>query len=203
LVLTISAVSCWRSAHCEADPAQFVIPFRKSHKNDFRDAEAIAEAVLRPTMRFVPTKTVEQLDLQALHRVRSRLVSERTAVVNQIRAFLLERGIAVRQRLRSLRHALPGILAQRTDVLTPRMTHMIEGLVQDWHYLDERIDAVTEEIKTLVAADEACQLLMSVPGVGPIIASAMVASIGNGAAFRRGRDFGLARLGPAPDLHRR
>lgn len=84
-------------------PVQFVIPFRKSHKNDFRDAEAIAEAVQRPTMRFVPTKSVEQLDLQALHRVRSRLVGQRTAVINQIRAFLLERGIAVRQRLRSLR----------------------------------------------------------------------------------------------------
>jgi transposase len=178
-------------------PAQSVIPFRKSHKNDFRDAEAIAEAVLRPTMRFVPTKTVEQLDLQALHRVRSRLVSERTAVANQIRAFLLERGIAVRQRLRSLRQALPDILAQRTDVLTPRMTHMIEGLMQDWHHLDERIEAVTGEIEALVAADEACQCLMSVPGVGPIIASAMVASIGNGAAFRRGRDFG-AWLGLVP-----
>jgi transposase len=158
-------------------PAQFVSPFRKSHTNDFRDAEAIAEAVLRPTMRFVPTKTVEQLDLQALHRVRSRLVSQRTAVINQIRAFLLERGIAVRQRLRLLRQALPDILAQRTDVLTPRMTHMIAGLMQDWHHLDDRIEAVTEEIQALAAADEACQRLMSVPGVGPIIASAMVASI--------------------------
>jgi transposase len=178
-------------------PAQFVAPFRKSHKNDFRDAEAIAEAVQRPTMRFGPTQTVEQLDLQALHRVRSRLVSQRTAVVNQIRAFLLERGVAVRQGLRSLRQVLPDILARRTDVLTPRMTHMIEGLMQDWHHLDERIDAVTEEIGALVAADEACQRLMSVPGVGPIIASAMVATIGNGAAFHRGRDFG-AWLGLVP-----
>jgi transposase len=108
------------------------------------------------------------------------LVSQRTAVTNQIRAFLLERGIAVRQRLRSLRQALPNILAQRTDVLTPRMTHMIEGLMQDWQHLDERIDAVTEELQALVAADEACQRLMSVPGVRPIIASAMVATIGNG-----------------------
>jgi transposase len=144
-------------------PAQFVKPFRKSHKNDFRDAEAIAEAVLRPTMRFVPTKTVEQLDLQALHRVRARLVSQRTAVINQIRTFLLERGIAVRQGLRSLRQALPDILSQRTDVLTPRMVRLIEGLIQDWHHLDERIDAVTGEIEDLVAADEACQRLMSVP----------------------------------------
>ena len=148
-------------------------------------------------MRFVPTKTVEQLDLQALHRVRSRLVSQRTAVLNQIRTFLLERGIAVRQGLRSLRQALPDILSQRTDVLTPRMVHLIEGLAQDWHHLDERIDTVTGEIEDLVAADEACQRLMSVPGVGPIIASAMVAAIGNGAAFSRGRDFG-AWLGLVP-----
>ena len=101
-------------------------------------------------------------------------MSQRTAVINQIRTFLLERGIAVRQGLRSLRQALPDILAKRTDVLTPRMVHLIEGLMQDWHHLDERSDAVTEEIEALVAADEACQRLISVPGVGPIIASAMV-----------------------------
>ena len=103
----------------------------------------------------------------------------------------------MRQRLRSLRQALPDIRAQRTDVLTPRLTHMIEGLMQDWQHLDGRIDAVTCEIEALVAADEACQRLMSVPGVGPIIASAMVASIGNGAAFQPGRDFG-AWLGLVP-----
>jgi transposase len=124
-------------------------------------------------------------------------VSQRTAVINQIRTFLLERGIAVRQGLRSLRQALPDILAKRTDALTPRMVRLIEGLMQDWHHLDERIDTVTGEIEALVAADEACQRLISVPGVGPIIASAMVAAIGNGAAFSRGRDFG-AWLGLVP-----
>ncbi len=128
-------------------PTQSVKSFRKSHKNDFRDAEAIAEAVQRPTMRLVPTKTVEQLYLQALHRVRSRLVSQWAAVINQIRAFLLECEIAVRQRLRSLRQVLPDILAQRTDVLTLRMTHMIERLMQAWHHLDERVEAVTGEIE--------------------------------------------------------
>jgi transposase len=135
-------------------PGQFVKPFLKGQKNDFRDAEAVAEAVQRPTMRFVPTKSVDQLDLQALHRVRSRLVSQRTAIVNQIRAFLLERGIAVRQGLRFLRHALPDILANRADVLTPRMVHMIEELAGDLHHLDTRIDSVTGEIET-VARDEA------------------------------------------------
>jgi transposase len=95
-------------------PGCYVKPFLKGQKNDFRDAEAIAEAVQRPTMRFVPTKSIEQLDLQALHRVRSRLVRQRTAVINQIRALLLERGIAVRQGCRFLRAALPEILVVRT-----------------------------------------------------------------------------------------
>ena len=102
-------------------PAKYVRAYSKGQKNDFRDAEAIAEAVQRPTMKFVATKTADQLDLQALHRVRERLVRQRTGIINQIRAFLLERGIAVRQGLRFLRTELPGILAKRSDVLSPRM----------------------------------------------------------------------------------
>ena len=185
-------------------PAQFVKPFLKGQKNDFRDAEAVAEAVQRPTMRFVPTKSVDQLDLQALHRVRSRLVSQRTAIVNQIRAFLLERGIAVRQGLRFLRHALPDILANRADALTPRMVNMIKDLAGDWHHLDQRIDEVTGEIETLARDDEACQRLMTVPGIGPIIASAMVATIGDGSALPpRTRLRRLARARAATDLDRR
>src|SRR5665648_814505 len=97
-------------------PAKYVRPYSKGQKNDFRDAEAIAEAVQRPTMKFVATKTADQLDLQALHRVRERLVSQRTGIINQIRAFLLERGIAVRQGIRFLRAELPIILAARTEV---------------------------------------------------------------------------------------
>jgi transposase len=93
-------------------PAKYVRPYSKGQKNDFRDAEAIAEAVQRPTMKFVATKTAEQLDLQALHRVRERLVSQRTGIINQIRAFLLERGVAVRQGLRFLRAELPRILGR-------------------------------------------------------------------------------------------
>src|ERR1700752_64002 len=112
-------------------PATYAKPFRQGHKNDFRDAHAVAEAVQRPTTRFVPAKTNEQLDLQALHRVRSRLVSERTAVINQIRGFVLERGIIVRQGLRFLRKALPDILAKRMDVLSPRMVHIVADLASD------------------------------------------------------------------------
>jgi transposase len=109
-------------------PPAYARPFRQAHKNDFRDAYAIAEAVQRPSTRFVPVKTDDQLDLQALHRVRSRLISERTAVINQIRGFLLEHGIPVRQGLRFLRQQLPEILAKRIDVLSPRMIRIIEDL---------------------------------------------------------------------------
>jgi transposase len=153
-------------------PAKYVRPYSKGQKNDFRDAEAIAEAVQRPTMRFVATKTGDQLDLQALHRVRARLVGQRTGIINQIRAFLLERGVAVRQGLRFLRIELPGILAKRIEVLS-------------------------SEIGALACGDPACDRLMTVPGIGPIISSATVAAIGNGAAFSKGRDFG-AWLGLVP-----
>jgi len=178
-------------------PAKYVRPYSKGQKNDFRDAEAIAEAVQRPTMKFVATKTVEQLDLQALHRVRERLVRQRTGVANQIRAFLLERGVAVRQGLRFLRTELPIILGSRADVLSPRMIRIIEELACDWRRLDERIDGLSNEIEALAHQDPACKRLMTVPGIGPIISSAMVAAIGNGAAFSKGRDFG-AWLGMVP-----
>src|SRR6266853_2549359 len=122
-------------------PAQYVKPFLKGHKNDYRDAEAIAEAVQRPTMHFVAIKTPEQMDLLALHRVRSRLVSQRTGVLNQIRGFLLERGITVRQGFMPLRKALPEILSSKSDALSPRMIGVIADLIQDWRRLDERIAA--------------------------------------------------------------
>ena len=142
-------------------------------------------------------KTDDQLDLQALHRVRSRLVGQRTAVINQIRGFLLEHGIAVRQGLRFLRQQLPDIMAKRSDVLSPRMIRIIGDLSADWRCLDERIEHVTEEIEVLAHGSEGCRQLMTVPGIGPIIASAMVAAIGNGAAFAKGRDF-AAWLGLVP-----
>ena len=145
-------------------PAKYVRPYSKGQKNDFGDAEAIAEAVQRPTMKFVATKTAEQLDLQALHRVRERLVSQRTAIINQIRAFLLERGIAVRQGLRFLRAELPGILAKRSDVLSPRMLRVIEDLAGDWRRLDERIEGLSGEIGALAQQNQACVRLMTVPG---------------------------------------
>lgn len=177
-------------------PARYVRPYSKGQKKDFRDAEAIAEAVLRPTMKFVAIKTVEQLDLQGLHRIRERLVRQRTGVVNQIRAFLLERGIAVRQGAWVLRSEMSTILAM-TDKLSPRMIRMIEDLCADWRYLDERIESVSNEIASLSKQDDGAKRLMTVPGIGPIISTATVAAIGNGDVFSRGRDFG-AWLGLVP-----
>src|SRR3954454_4390251 len=178
-------------------PAKYVRPYSKGQKNDYRDADAIAEAVQRPTMKFVATKSADQLDLQALHRVGERLVGQRTGIINQIRAFLLERGIAVRQGLHFLRAELPGILAKRTDVLSPRMLRVIEDLAGDWRRLDERIESLSAEITQLVERDPACQRLMTVPGIGPLTSSAMVAAIGTGDVFSKGRDFG-AWLGLVP-----
>jgi transposase len=137
------------------------------------------------------------MDLLALHRVRSRLVSQRTGVINQIRGFLIERGITVRQGVMPLRKALPDILSSNTGALSPRMVNLIAELVQDWRRLDERIAAVSAEIESLAEQDEGCQRVMTVPGVGPIISSAVVAAIGNGAGFTQGRDFG-AWLGLVP-----
>jgi transposase len=178
-------------------PAKYVRPYSKGQKNDFKDAEAIAEAVQRPTMRFVAVKTTAQLDLQALHRIRDRLVGQRTGVINQIRAFLLERGIAVRQGLRFLRTELPIILASRVDVLSPHMIRLIHDLDSDWRRLDSRIEALTAETARIAENDAGCQRAMSVPGVGPIVSSAMVAGIGSGEGFAKGRDF-AAWLGIVP-----
>ena len=125
------------------------------------------------------------------------MVSQRTGIINQIRAFLLERGIAVRQGLHFLRAELPGILAKCPDVLSPRMVHLIEDLATDWRRLDERIEGLSDEIGALARHDKGCERLMTVPGIGPIISSAIVAAIGTGDVFSKGRDFG-AWLGLVP-----
>ena len=178
-------------------PAQYVKPFVKAHKNDYRDAEAIAEAVQRPTMNFVAIKTPEQSDLLSLHRVRSRLVRQRTAIINQIRGFLIERGITVRQGPGPLRKVLPEVLSSPPEALSPRLVRLIAELDDDWRRLDERLEALSAEILSLCENDPACQRLMTVPGIGPIISSAVVAAIGTGSGFKQGRDF-AAWLGLVP-----
>jgi transposase len=178
-------------------PAVYVKPFVKGQKNDYNDAEAIAEAALRPNLRTVREKSQEQLDLQACHRVRSRLVSRRTATINQIRAFLIEQGIAIRAGSRALRNSLFGVLKNREDEISPRMSDLIVGLHEDWLWLDKRIETITKEIEEISQREVNCIRMMSVPGVGPLISTAVVAAIGTGEAFDRGRDFG-AWLGLVP-----
>ncbi len=181
-------------------PAQFVKPFLKGQKNDYRDAEAIAEAVQRPTMRFVPVKTPLQLDLQAVHRVRSGLVARRTAVINQIRAMLFECGITVAQSVPALRRALPEILSSPRESLSPRLLHLIDLLLQEWKALDRQVDQLSAELVGLCKTLAQCARLASVPGIGPITATALVVAIGDGHQFRCGRDL-AAWLGLVPRQH--
>ena len=178
-------------------PAQFVKPFLKSQKNDYLDAEAIAEAVQRPTMRFVPIKTPEQLDLQALHRVRDRLVARRTSVSNQLRGLLLERGIPIRAGRGGFRQVVPELLATGDDRVSPALRHLVHVLWSEWCATDRAVEALTKEIEAIAARDETCRRLLSVPGVGPLVATAVVAAIADGSAFRRARDF-AAWLGLVP-----
>ena len=177
--------------------AQFVKPFVKSNKNDFVDAEAIAEAVERKNMRFVPIKTDDQLDLQAMHRIRDRLVSRRTAVINQIRAFLLERGMVFAQKPAKLKAAMADVLENAENALTPMMRNLIGILWEEWKTVEGQIDELTDRLEQIAASDAGCCRIRQIPGIGPIVATAIVAAIGNGAAFRKGRDF-AAWLGLVP-----
>ena len=143
-------------------PAIYVKPFNKGQKNDYNDAEAIAEAALRPNLRTVSEKNQDQLDLQALHRVRARLVSRRTATINQIRAFLIEQGITVRSRLRALNNSFETILDQRRDEISPRMRGILTGLYGDWLWLDKRIEDVSGEIEEISRTEENCANIMTI-----------------------------------------
>jgi len=178
-------------------PAQFVKPYVKSQKNDYRDAEAIAEAVQRPTMRFVPIKTEDQLDVQAIHRVRERLLEQRKSLVNQLRAFFLERGLIVRTGRAYLWRVLSDVMAEAEQITSPRMFRLMNAIVQRWRMLEVAIDDIDCEIATIAQNDDACQRLQTVPGVGPLVETAMVAAVGNGSAFQKGREFS-AWLGLVP-----
>jgi transposase len=176
---------------------EYVRPYVKAQKNDDRDAEAIAEAATRPTMRFVELKSETQLDMQSLHRARDRLVGERTALINQLRALLLERGIVVPQGRRKLELHLETLLAGKETSLSPRARLLIEDQRAEWRELDRRIEAFDEEFAREARADEAARLLLTIPGIGPLNATALVAAIGRAETFGRGRDL-AAWLGLVP-----
>jgi transposase len=177
-------------------PAQFVKPYRKSNKNDFIDAEAIAEAVTKQNMRFVQIKTQEQLDWQAMHRVRDRLVQRRTALINEIRGFLLERGITFPVQPIHLRKNLPTVIEDAEQNLSPRLRWLLERLWQEWKQTEIDIKTITDELERISKEDARCQHLRQT-GFGPLVSTATVAAIGNGMAFRRGRDF-AAWVGVVP-----
>lgn len=179
---------------------QFVKPYVKSNKNDANDAEAICEAVGRPNMRFVAIKTLAQQDIQALHRIRSELIQQRTAKVNQIRGLLAEYGIVVERRVEVLRHALPQLLEDAENGLTADFRKLLEGLKQDLVMLDDRVDDLDRKIKTLASSHPAAKRLQQIPGIGPMIASALICAIGDGKQFKRGRDM-AAWLGLTPRQH--
>lgn len=179
---------------------QFVKPYVKSNKNDANDAEAICEAVSRPTMRFVAIKTVEQQDIQAIHRIRSELIRQRTAKVNQIRGLLAEYGIVVEQRIEKLRKALPLLLDDAENGLTADFRTLLQGLQQDLTTLDERVGEMDKSIQKLASSNATAKRLQQIPGIGPITSTALVCAIGNGKQFKRGRDFS-AWLGLTPRQH--
>lgn len=181
-------------------PAQFVKPYVKSQKNDTTDAAAIAEAVTRPTMRFTQVRRPEQIDLQALHRIRDQLVASRTRVINQARAFCLEYGVAIRQGTGVFRLDMPRVLADEANDLTPSMRRLLADLFEDALRLDQRIAGVSREIEGLAARDDRARRLMTIPGIGPLAATALVAAIGDGRQFRRARDLS-AWLGLVPREH--
>ncbi len=179
---------------------QFVKPYVKSQKNDANDAEAICEAAGRPNMRFVTVKTISQQDLQAVHRIRSELVRQRTAKVNQIRGLLAEYGIVVATRIDALRRALPDLLEDTDNGLSGLFRRLLEGLRQDLVELDRRVAELDGEIQMAAKEDETARRLQTIPGIGPITATALAASVGDARQFKRGRDLS-AWLGLTPGQH--
>lgn len=175
----------------------YVRPYVKVHKNDDRDAEAIAEAATRPTMSFVQIKSEEQLDLQALHRARERLVSDRTRLINQGRGFLMERGIRVGTGRHVFQKELTKLTRQGTVDLSPRIVLMLSDMASELGEINRRVAAIDAEIKSLAKTNADMQRLMEIPGVGPTIASALVAAVGTGSSFSKGRDL-AAWLGLVP-----
>ena len=177
---------------------EYVRPYIKAQKNDDRDAEGIAEAATRPTMRFVELKSQDQLDMQTLHRSRDRLVGERTALINQLRAILLERGMVAPQGKRKLEQFLAVLMDEQGGAgLSPRMIVLVADARTQWAELDRRIAAFDAELVRWVKENEEARRLTTIPGVGAIVASALVAAVGRAESFDRGRDL-AAWLGLVP-----
>lgn len=179
---------------------QFVKPFVRSNKNDAADAEAICEAVTRPTMRFVPVKSVEQQAVLSLHRVRQGFVKARTAQANQIRGLLAEYGLTVPQGIAHLTAGVPSLLEEASNRLPVVFRQLIDRLLEHLMLLDRQVKEIETEILRWHRGDEASRRLQQVPGIGPITASALVATVGDAKKFENGRQF-AAWLGLVPRQH--
>jgi transposase len=180
-------------------PAQFVKPYVKSNKNDAVDAEAIAEAVTRPSMRFVQVKQTEQVDLQALHRARDLIVSTRTRLICQMRAFCLEYGIAMRNGAGAFKldADVLKVLNDDTNELTPAVRHLLRELWNQLQELEARIQKFTRQIESIASRSQFARRLLTIPGIGPLGATALLAAVGDGKQFKSGRDM-AAWLGLTP-----
>ena len=179
---------------------QFVKPYVKSQKNDARDAEAICEAMSRPTMRFVGVKSIEQQDIQTAHRIRSELVGQRTSKANQIRGLVAEYGLVAPQQIQRLRAAVPGWLEDAENGLSIRFRRLLNGLWIDLKTLDTRVAELDQELKVIAENDPQAKRLQQIRGVGPVIATALVAAVGDATQFANGRQM-AASFGLTPRQH--
>lgn len=185
---------------CKLVPAQYVKAFVRGNKNDYNDALAITEAIRQPQMRFVSIKTTGQQDIQALHRIRQQRIKERTALGNQMRGLLTEYGIIIPKGLPALRCHIPELLEAADNGLSPIFRQLLHQSYRQLIQLDEHIDHYTHLLTVQGQNDDACQRLQTIPGFGPINASVFASTIGDGKAFRRGRDVS-ASLGIVPRQH--
>lgn len=179
---------------------QFVKPYVKSNKNDAVDAEAICEAVQRPSMRFVPSKSIEQQDMQSLHRIRSQLVARRTAQTNQVRGLLLEYGLIIPVGINHVRKALPSILEDADNALSGLFRELLNELYEELIHLDNRIQTLEKKLVTLSVNNEDCKRLLTIPGIGLLTATALIAAIADISVFKNGREL-AAWLGLVPKQH--
>ena len=179
---------------------QFVKPFVKSNKNDAADAEAICEAVQRPSMRFVPGKSIQQQDIQSIHRIRSQAVARRTAQANQIRGLLMEYGIIIPKGISYVRQQIPSILEDAENELSFLFRELLIDLYDEMVHLDQRIKTLEIKLETLCSHNQDCQRLLTIPGVGLLSATALVAAIGDISVFKSGREL-AAWLGLVPRQH--
>ena len=181
-------------------PPQFVKPFVKSNKNDANDAQAICEAMVRPNMYPVKVKTVEQQDIQAIHRVRDEIKSHRIAKANQIRGLVAEYGLVAPKELSSLRHAIPDWLEDASNGLTDCFRQLLHGLWEDLRSMDNRMTELDQQIAVIAQQDPMAKRLQQLRGVGPLIATALIATMGDAKQYRKGRDMAAA-IGLTPRQH--